>query len=134
MPAEVQPGPHGVLVSAKQRQPVLNEISQRQQGLLAGHRPVEAAQLTRVVGKALCHQLQHLARDLVLRKEQRFGQVLRAGLAKSFAVVGVKVPLPAQGLVAVHQHLVLLAHLAVEKLHAQTGRLAGPLAKRRQTA
>ena len=134
MPAEVQPGPHGVLVRTKQRQPVLNEISQRQQGLLAGHRPVEAAQLARVVGKALCHQQQHLARDLVLLKDQRPGQVLWAGFAKAFAVIGVKVPLPPQRLLTVHQHLVLLSHLAVEKLHAQTGRSACPLAKSRQAA
>jgi hypothetical protein len=50
------------------------------------------------------------------------------------AVVGVVVPLPACRLSVVHQHLVLLAHHAVEKLHAQAGRLAGPAAESRQSA
>jgi hypothetical protein len=73
-----------------------------------------------------------LARDLVLRKDQRPGQVLRAGFAKAFAVVGVKVPLPAHAVRSPSiSTLVLLAHLAVEKLHAQTWPIGLPTGEKR---
>ena len=61
----------------------------------------------------------HLARDGVGFEARAWWDIARTGSAERLAVVGVEVPLAADGFVAVHQHAMALALLAVEILHAQ---------------
>ena len=113
------PGPHRVLPASEVAQAVGHEVVERFQRLGTRQRPAEAVQAPGVVGVALAHLGQHLLCDLVRREAQRRRHQPRALAAEGLAVVGVEVPLAAGGLVAVHQHAMALAHLAVEVLHAQ---------------
>ncbi len=115
--------PHGVLVATEQRQPLLNEGPQGLQRLHARDGPRKAVQPAGVECEAGVDERDHLARDGIglERRTPRHGA--RAGCAEGLTVVGVEVPLAADGLIvlpiAFHQHVVTLALLAIEVLHAQ---------------
>ncbi len=74
-------------------------------------------------GKASLDQRDDLARDGIGFEACPCRHLTRAGRAEDFAVVGIKVPLVTDGLVALpaalHQHAMPLALLAVEVFHAQ---------------
>ena len=69
--------------------------------------------------KAGFDQCDHLQRDGVGRKSRAWRDVARSAGAKGFAVVLVEIPLLTDGLVALHQHAMTFALLAVKVLHAQ---------------
>jgi hypothetical protein len=117
-----QPGlarPQRVLPAAEVRQALVDEALQRMQRLLARDGPGKAVERSGVLGEALPHECDDLACDLIGLEARALGHRTGATLAEGLAVVGVEVPLPAERLVAVHQHRMLAPHLAVEVLHAQ---------------
>jgi len=118
----VQPGlarPHGVLVRSEQRQPLADECLQGVQRLFARDGPGEAVQAARVCCKPGVDQRQYLARQGVWDKGRAGRQGARTRFAESLAVVWIEVPLPADRIIALHQHAMSLALFAVEILHAQ---------------
>ena len=87
---------------------------------------VERARMT---SKACLHQRDHVLRHAVGRKAGGWGHGARAFGTKTFAVLGVIVPLAPDGLFTGHQNAVTLAHLAVKELHAQLFFVACPFGK-----
>ncbi len=83
--------------------------------------------------EAVFHERQHLARHGVGREPGRLRQQPGAGLSEGAPVLGVEIPAASGRLVAVHQHAMALAHLAVEAFHQQPwppARVGGELAHR----
>ena len=98
---------------------MLDEIQQRQSRLIRRHRPVEVRQAAGMFGKALLHEGQNFARDFIGRKTDWRPDLARTALAETLAIFRVEVPRPAHRLVAVHQHIMLAPHFAVEEFHAE---------------
>ena len=71
-------------------------------------------------------QRKHVARDLVCFKLRRLWQKTRPRFAETLAIVAIKIPLTAGGLVALHQHVVFASHPPIKKLHTQTFAIARP--------
>ncbi len=109
--------PHRVLVVAEQRQPLRDEILQCRFGVLWRHRPVETRESAGMRGEVAFDEIDHLAGRRIRLEADGRGKEAWAAWVEGFAVVVVEVPLPPFGLVAVHQHVVLAAHLAIEVLH-----------------
>ena len=129
VPAKGQRGPHGVLPGAKVFQALIYKVLQRHQRVFSGDRPGKVVQRARVLGKACLHQDDHVLRDAVGGKAGRRGHDAWAFGTKAFAVVGIKIPLAADGLFALHQDAEALAHLAVKELHAKLFFVARPFGK-----
>ncbi len=111
--------PHGVLIAAKEWQPLRNENVQRLQRLRASHRPGEARERARMLRKAGLDQGQDLARQHVRLEAGARRQAPRTFGPESCAVVRVEIPLTTDRLALVHEHLVALPQLAVEVLEPQ---------------
>ena len=80
-----------------------------------------------MVGEAPLHRVHHLAGDGVRRKAARLRDEVAGGQAP--AVLGVEVPAPAGGRVAVHQDAGVAAHGAVEEFEAELLGRVGALAR-----
>ena len=91
---------------------------------LVGGEP-EGPQRPEAVAEPRLHEVQHPFHRLVRRELHRPAVV--DGIGRGLAVVVVIVPLPALGLVAVHQKARLAPHLAVEILHPQRLAALGPV-------
>ena len=111
--------PHGVLVQAEAGQPVPDEISQCLQGLRAFNRPPELIDRSGMVCEAPVHQRNDLQGDGIGCEAAWRRYDPWPVFAKAGSVLGVKVPLPADRQLAVHENARFFAHLPVEKLHPQ---------------
>ena len=69
--------------------------------------------------KAILYQRDHVARDRIGREHRSLGQRPGPFGTTGFAIVRIEVPLPACRCIALHEHVVTLALLAREILHAQ---------------
>ena len=98
---------------------MLNEICQNLQCLDAGDRPAKLRQAARVIGKSRVHHIHHLACDGIGLKTGGRGQFAGPGFAKTAAVVGIKIPLTADRLIALHQDAMFASEFAVEIFEPQ---------------
>ena len=80
---------HGVLIRAKVRQPVTNEIVQRLSCLRGCHGVVERARISRRIRKVTLDKFNHLPGDPIRRKPQRLRDLCGGSRRQSFAVVGI---------------------------------------------
>ena len=118
----VQPGvarPDCILVAPEQRQSLANEGVQGLQRLRPRDRPGKTVEPTGMAGKACLDERDDLARHGVGLENRPRRDGARPGSAKGLAIVSVEVPLATNRLIALHQHLMPLALLAIEILHAQ---------------
>ena len=108
---------HAVLVVAEAGQGGLHEARQAGQGLLPGDGEPEVIKAAETVRKALRDQVQHLPGHgiEVMPKGLRQEEVA----SRRGPVLGVEVPAPAGGRLALHEEAGTPAHLAVEEFHAQ---------------
>ncbi len=123
--------PDRVLVATEQRQPLLDENLQGQQRLRACQRPRETVQLPGMGREAVVDQRNHLAGHRVRCERRTRRHRAGPGGTEGLAVIGVEIPLTADGFVALHQHTMSPTLLAVEVLHAQG---LAPLRMRREFA
>ena len=108
---------HSVLMVAEFRQMVADEDVERLQRLRPRDRPAEGFEIAEMAGKAAGDEIENLARDRIGGEARR--RLRAEALGRRLAVLGVEVPAPADGLVAVHEHAVRPPHLAIEELHPQ---------------
>ena len=121
-------GEHGVLVRPEVRQTPVDEVPQRPSGLVRGDG--EPAGAVAADGRQV-HPIEvgpHFGVDGVLlwlprRRHLQGGRAARRGLAVGVVVV----PLAAQRVGAVHEHVEATPPRAVELLHAEGGALASPV-------
>jgi len=104
---------HGVLIGAERGEAVFDEVIERVESLGPCDRPREPRRLTPSV-EPLGDPVQRLAGQLV-RFEPR-DRWRRPVVGRRLAVRFVVVPLPADGVVAVHQHALAAPHPSVEVL------------------
>ena len=119
------PFQHRVLIIAKSRQGVGDEMRQDLQGLRARGGKVKGEQITEVVPIARLHKVKHRLGLSIRRKAERLGEL--QPLLRGLAVVVVEIPFAPCGIVALHQQAGLAAHLAVEILHPQRLAPLGPI-------
>jgi hypothetical protein len=115
-------------------QALLDEVVQRLQCLIAGHRPGEAVQATRMPREPRLDEGDDLARHGIGLEAAARRHRTRAAGTEGLAVVGIEVPLATKRrvfVVRIHQHTVPLALLAIEVLHPQ--RLAAARMRRELT-
>ena len=98
---------------------MLNETVEGCQCLGPSHGPTKAVQAAGMVRHPVIDQAHHLKGDGIGFMAGRGWQQARTCFAKTAAVVFVKIPLPPDGLFAVHQDASLLSQLAVEKFLSQ---------------
>ena len=135
MPTKVQVGPHRVFMWTELRQAVIDEVAQGYQSLLACHGPIEIIQLARMRSKVGVNKRDDVPSYGVRLVFNNFWHVLWTGFAKTFSIVRIEVPLATHRFIigfAFNQHLVLLSHGAIKKLHSQAARGACPFAELRQ--
>ena len=111
--------PHRVFPQPKVWKDVVDKVLQKGFRLLPRHRQLEMIETSRMIRKTSFHQFDHFLCCRIGPKYFGLRQFTRSGLAETFTVVMIEIPLTAFGLIAVHQHIVLLSHLAVEKLKQQ---------------
>ena len=112
-------GPHGVLMGAEFREMVFNEVIECLQRLLAIHRPIEIFQVSRMVTEYGLDQLDDISGQWIRTKCHPRFPVSRSGFAERLPVAAVVIPFSSRRLVAIHEHIMIPAHLAIEVLHAQ---------------
>ena len=117
MVQELLPDQHRILISAEIAQAIAQELRKGSFGLGAGGGKPERLKLAEMVRKAGRDQLQHVARGLIGREPQGGGHGLNG--CGWLAVIGIEVPRPASGMIAVHQQAGLAPHEPVEMLHPQ---------------
>ena len=125
--AVIHPGlalDHRILIGAEQRQSFGDEPIQNLKRLIAGHGKTEIIQITEMVRAALGDKRQNLGGDGVGGKFR--GLWDRQGQIGGFAVFRVIVPFAADRLAALHQHIMMTAHLAIEEFHAKLLAALGP--------
>jgi hypothetical protein len=127
--------PHRVLVAPEQGQAVLDEVVERHCcAWVGGQRPIEVIQRTGMRRKTSAHQVDDLARDGVWRESPWRRHPAWTTRIETAAIFRIKVPLPAQRLLALHQYLMALPLPAIEPLHAPFAFALGPLGEvRRRT-
>ncbi len=123
---------HRVLVVAEPLEAALDEVAQRDPRLARGDRPVERVERAEMVRESLANQREHLLRRGVgheahRRRRQDLGR-------QRAAVLGVEVPLAADGLAALHEQPGFPPHLAVEELHPELLLVPGPPAEALEVA
>ena len=101
------------------RQNVLDKVLQEGLRLLPRHRQLEMIETSRVIRKTSVHQLDHFLCHRIGPKRFRLRQLARSGFAETLTVVMIEIPLTSFRLITIHQHIVLLSHIAVEKLEQQ---------------
>ncbi len=126
MPQMRLPRPHGVLVRAKAREPIVHEGLQCHERLLAGHRPAESREISGMIGEALGNEIQHLLSERVGHETGRRRNESRTLPAESPPVLAIQVPDAAFGLATLHEDARAAADVPVEVFHPQRGTRAGP--------
>jgi hypothetical protein len=101
--------PHGVLVKPKAGQAVCDEFVQCHQRLCTRDGPTKLRDRAGVVREFVVDQTHHVLGDGVGCDASGQGQHARTLFAKAAAVVGIKVPLAANGFFAFHQNAIFLA-------------------------
>ena len=120
-------GTHSVLPVPELGQPAFDEVGQRLLRLRRRDGKREALNATEMLAEPFGHESHDVLGDGVrgeIRRRRHF--VLGREL---LPVLRVEVPLFALGLGAVHKHVILAAHVAIEELHPQRAAALGPAAK-----
>jgi hypothetical protein len=120
-------GFHGILKVAEVGQTIADEMIQRLERAVTRDGPAKGFEVTEMIGEARAHQREHIARDRI-RLEARARRQCRA-LRQALAIVVIKIPLPADGLLALHQEPCFASHLAIEVLHPVLLAPRGPTGK-----
>ena len=91
----------------------------------AGYRKTELRGLAHIGRKFCFDHFNHILRDIVRREMQWLWhrEIALGGLA----VFSVKIPLPADGCIAIHQQFRFTPHVAIEIFHAQLLAILGPV-------
>jgi hypothetical protein len=129
MPAEFKIRPHRVFMRAELFEAMVDEIVQGVERLLTVHGPIKFVEYAGMIFEFFVNDFDHLFGDRIGWIDLRLRHILRARFAERFAILRIKIPLPAHRLFANDEHFMALAHLAVKEFHAQVFARARPLTK-----
>ena len=90
----------------------------------AGDCKAEFPGLAHIGGEFLFDHMNNIPRDIIRREMQRLWH--RQIALGRLAIFCVKIPLPADGCIAIHQQLRFTPHVAIEIFHAQLLAVLGP--------
>ena len=97
----------------------MDEIRQHLQCLCPCDGPAKLLQAAWVVGKSRVHQRHHFTGNVVWLKSAGRWQFARSGFANTAAIVSIKIPLTADGLITLHQDVMFASEFAVEIFKTQ---------------
>ena len=103
---------------------MLQEMRLLFQRVGARDRKTEFRGLAHIGGELLFDHVNHILRDIV-RREMQWLRHREIALGR-LAVFRVKIPLPADGRIAIHQQFRFTPHVAIEIFHAQLLAVLGP--------
>ena len=121
------PGLHCILIIAKRRHAVCDEIVERLECVRTRHRPAKRLNRAIMCLEPLFDECDHILRDSIDRKPLALWRLMI--LWQGLAVLGIEIPRAADGVIAFHQEARLLPHVTIEIFHPQLLAAFRPLRK-----